>query len=443
MVDKCHANSQGVLIKIFCFLILILIHYAFNLVEPKNDFGWFVSFLIWCLGLFTVRRSLPLVIFFIFIFSYVTVPYYHFFALKKISFYSDFQSVEIINQVSFLNSLFLGFFSVALRGVNERNIPHPLYWFKSNYVFFYLSLFPCFIALIFGLQGESLLNSNYGVAETQKSPLHEYFILFYLFLILFHENKSKWHNFILLFMLILYCLKTMIYGGRVEVIQVVLLYCYLKFNFFRDISRFKIYILLFCCFVILTAIGFVRGNFISLLTSDDIFVTLLTIMHSDNSSQYVMTTSTDVYYASMRFIGLIDAGYFTLEYRVLSFLSFILNLFFSFDNFKELSNLAAAFVSEYRVGGGGLIGAYFYVWGGYIGVILVGLFLGMLLKYFHSNCNFIIKIYGIIILVTFPRWWAYTPINLTKMCVVALCIYVFYLILSCSFMKSKGLISNG
>lgn len=424
-------------ILVFLFLIfLVFIHYGINKVESGNGFTWMITLVVWFYGLINVRKSIPLIIFYVFIFSYISIPYHHYFSHRQISVYDDFQSEALINQVAFLNTVFLAVLGCMLRGVNDVNLSNPREWCKSNKVIFYISLLPCLISLLFGLSGESIISAGYGSGLSEKSALHEYFIVFSLFCWLFMEKNNRLQWIILSILIIGYSFKTLIYGGRIEVIQVLLLWGFAGHNYLKSYSKLKLSFLTGISLAVLLSLGIVRGNLPALVVSDSPINKFFEIIFRPDINPYVLSTSADVYYASMRLLGMADAGYIDFDFRVTSFISFLFNLPLSFSSLKEAANLAALHSSVFPVGGGGLISAYFFIWMGYFGVVIIAFLLGFTIREFYKKPHSFWRIYGLLVLVTFPRWWGYTPINLTKLCLVGVILYAIYLAAS-SFFRAK------
>ncbi|MFB2651856.1 hypothetical protein [Shewanella seohaensis] len=418
--------SKGELFKFLLIITLILFQYMINQIDIDNNYSWIITLVIWSVGVYTVRGSLPVLFVFIFIFSYISVPFHFFILHKQIGVYDDFQSIALINHVSFLNTLFISVLTLFLSNIKDVYLVKPSQWFRSNKLVFYVSLIPCVLSVYYGISGSSLLDSGYGTGNSEKSPLHEYFVIFIFFPLVFKEINNKLHELIIFLIVFVYSFKTIIYGGRIEVLQAGLLYCYLTYNYLKDISKVKLYTLVFLMFFVMSALGAIRGSFYQIISNPEVFEILKIIFLSDSSSPYLLTTSGDVYYASMRMLGMIDIGILDFETRIVSFFSFLFNVFLSFSPLKANANLAAFNSDVFPVGGGGLISAYFYVWLSYFGVILSSAFIGYSIKLFHGNSGVFIRIYGLMLLVTFPRWWGYTPINLTKLCVIAIVIYALY-----------------
>jgi hypothetical protein len=132
--------------------------------------------------------------------------------------------------------------------------------------------------------------------------------------------------------------------------------------------------------------------------------------------------------SSARIIGLIQEGFLGITQRSLSFISFVFSATIPPSLIQDYANLATYKQDIYRSGGGGLIAVYFYAWMGYAGPIFAGGFIGYFIKKAYTSDNIFLKLYGTTILFTFPRWFAYNPIFLSKFCFFSLIAYSLYLI---------------
>jgi hypothetical protein len=135
-------------------------------------------------------------------------------------------------------------------------------------------------------------------------------------------------------------------------------------------------------------------------------------LFSDNNLTYLASNQGDVIQSSGRILGLIQNNILSFSDRLLSFFSYILSPIIPSKLLPEYSNLASYKQDLYRSGGGGLIGVYFYTWLGLVGPIISGIFIGYFIKSFYSKNSIYYKLYGLCILITFPRWYAYNPIFL-------------------------------
>ena len=430
--------SYNELIKVFILIMLVFMHFLYIKISPENNFSWVISLIICFIGMYSSRKTLPLLIIYIFTLSYLFIPYYYFYGLKQISIYDDYQRVHLINQVAFLNSLFLCFFTIFTKDLNDNTLLKVDSWCESNPYIFYLALALSIYSLLFGLTGDNLLNSNYGSGLSEKSALYEYFIVFFFFALMFRDKSSLLQLYSVNILLVLYCAKTLIYGGRIEVVQIGLLYLYVNNDFLSGYSKKKLLLVSFIAIISLKVIGNIRGDFLYFTGSELSFDLVMSVLFQDDANAFLMSTSSDVYYASMRLLGMKEDNLITFEDNAFSFLSFLFNILFTFSSFKDEANLAALNRNQFNAGGGGMITAYFYTWLGYFGVIGIAVFLGKIITQIHqSSSSNVIKIYGIFVLVTFPRWWSYSPINLTKLCLFSIILYGVIVSLKKIIMKSR------
>ncbi|WP_318435581.1 hypothetical protein [Photobacterium leiognathi] len=275
---------------------------------------------------------------------------------------------------------------------------------------------------IYGLSGSTILYSSYGSGEINKSPMFEYSIIFFLIAMMM-SNQEKKKKLIILLFLLFFSIKSFLYGGRIEVIQIALVYAYVERNLLLKENVFKIFIVLGMSFLIFKFVGELRTNpemvrkIISLDFSDDI--------HYTNNNKILSTNASDVTQATTRMIGMVDDGEITLSYSIKSFFSYIFNLPLILNTeLSSYQNLAAYKKNIYNSGGGGLIVGYFYVWMGIIGPIFIGLFIGCITRWLYQMNNIYLNIYSLFVMVSFPRWFAYGPVILVKFCLVGV-IYVF------------------
>jgi multisubunit Na+/H+ antiporter MnhG subunit len=228
---------------------------------------------------------------------------------------------------------------------------------------------------------------------------------------------------VLLFILTFFVFNTFLHGGRIEALQAILLYGYLRYRFLVDVSKFRLAVALGVIFVLLTVIGLARSDpygFLAGLTSPQDFVKLFI---GAGRRDYVLSTEGDAFYASARMLGLIDVGLLSPATRVMSFVSYLFNIFAPSDFWPDYANLASYRTDTYSSGGGGLIAAYFFVWLGYAGPAIAGILIGLAIRGLYTSNSVPRQLYALLILVTFPRWYNYSPIVLVKFCVVGILLY--------------------
>jgi hypothetical protein len=279
---------------------------------------------------------------------------------------------------------------------------------------------------LFGISGDSLLDGGaYGSAE--KSTWNEYFIMFFLFLILSLPNYTFFYKSLLTTLALLYAIKNLLYGGRIEVLQFFLLIFYVFYVFNQKIKYKWFYLFLFVALYFNEVTSAVRSSPMDFFSGNywD-YLNPLIFLKSDNSLGYLASNQGDVLHSSARILGLIENNVLGFWERIFSFLSYAYSPFVPAKFFPEYSNLALYKQDFYSSGGGGLIGVYFFAWLGFIGPVFVGLFIGYFIRCFYTKKSIYYKIYGATLLITFPRWYAYNPIFIVKFCFYS--VFIFFMV---------------
>ncbi|MBW8327115.1 MAG: hypothetical protein K0M50_20290 [Prolixibacteraceae bacterium] len=148
-----------------------------------------------------------------------------------------------------------------------------------------------------------------------------------------------------------------------------------------------------------------------------------------------MTNQGDVAHASARMIGLIDIGILDFENRISSLFYYIISIFTKGYTFSDLGSLALYKKEIYQSGGGGLMPVYFFVWLSYWGVILAGYIVSKIVNIFITSNNSYLLLYAALVISTYPRWLAYDPITMFKLCGYIFPIYFIFKIFN---VKSKS-----
>ena len=223
-----------------------------------------------------------------------------------------------------------------------------------------------------------------------------------------------------------FSIKSILYGGRIEVIQIVLVLLYVQTNFFSRWSMKKLYLSLLLAFMVFFIIGRLRINpslMLEVFSAPSALFSFPTVSGTD----VVHSNFGDVQHASARMVGLVDTSFWDVEFRFKSWISYVFNIFLTGTQFKELSNLALIDQKVYGAGGGGFISAQFYVWLGWLGPIVSGSFLGWVFSNgLKINAKRSFSIYAFALLITFPRWYAYSPMSLVKICIITALFYILF-----------------
>ena len=413
---------------LFYSLILYFISIILYLVNPTSVYISTLTLIITFIFLFKFKNIIPLFIVFIFAILYNIDAYKYFHNNILLTAWMDFQEKYIINKVLLINALFI----ITLGSTIPRDINQSLTNFNfkkyKNNILFYINLFICIILFILGTRGSNIFESgSYNLDG--KSSLNEYALIFYFF-ILFYSNNSFFQKFIIILFSIVYIFKNILLGGRIEAIQLCLIYFLFNFVLKNKISyKFIFFIVIFGIYV-LNIINNIRSNPLEFLYGDHIsYFNPFNIFFTTSTNDYLNSNQGDVLQSSARLVGLLQIGILGLKERLLSFLFFIISPLTISKYLPDFVDLSHYKHDEYGSGGGGLISIYFYTWLSYFGPIVIGLFLGNVIKKFYIKTNIYYKIYGFFILISFPRWFSYNPIALIKFCLYSILIFYFYQII--------------
>lgn len=365
------------------------------------------------------RNVIPVFIFFIFSITYIQPFIYHFFLDVSVSFHKSFNdSYHLGFAISVYTLFFLSIFTFSNQ-VSDYTYLRKRITYNSSNIRYYVILAIILMLIHFTLRGESLLSGRYGSIEKQQSPLFEYVMIF-IAVISSYINDSKLFKRLLFLVIFFMICKDFLYGGRITSLQVLLLVFIL---FFEDvISKKKIYLLMLFGFLLLTAVEAVRSNpFLFLsgnFTLSDLFI--------KSSNHQLATNQGDIAQASARLIGLVESGVMTLKERVQSFIYSFISIFTPGFSFSNLTNLAAFKTDTYSAGGGAFFPIYFYVWLSYPGVIFSGFIVSKFIKVFINSTNNYLILFSCLVMCTFPRWLAYNPIVMFKLCMYVIPVYYFF-----------------
>jgi hypothetical protein len=401
---------------------------------PNNSFSWILVAVINLIYLHRFFRCVPIFIMFSFFLLYTFELYNFFISGYRISYWLDFQSASYLNKVIIMNGIFLCTLGSTLYNVTRDNIINTALLQKPDQFIFTLSTCLFFVCAHFGLSGSTILTSAYAAGGSSKSPLFEYSVVFFV-IALFSTRESKIQKSFIWMMFIFFSVKGFLYGGRIEVIPMALALFYFKTNFFRSWSLKKLYISMIVAFLLFSIIGRIRTN--PLIIFDIVNNPLVLFQFSQLASSGIVSSNYgDVLQASARMTGLVDTGIWELEFRIKSLFSYVFNVFLFGSELKDISNLALKDQDTYGAGGGGLISSQFYVWLGWIGPILVATFLGCIIKKgLQFGVSKPLSMYVFMLLITFPRWYAYVPLALVKMCLITSVLYYLSHLVSGVYIK--------
>jgi hypothetical protein len=268
-----------------------------------------------------------------------------------------------------------------------------------------------FFALLMVSDSGNAYTSNYRDVTENRYAFIDYSLVLILLSFTFSMDKS---NKLILFVITFYCVVCLLYGYRLRFLQMALL-AFLLFGEKRFSSKFifKACVLGFSFILIL---GVFRGV--------DKGLTLLSLFGSKDG--VVVSNQGGVFLNATMYVGLVERELISFTTRFTTFIGNFLSVFYSQMKLPIEYNLVGYLSSLYSIPGGGLIVGYLYVWGGYFSVIVVPFIIswGYNRLFSDTKVSQIFIIYWLVILFMLPRWFAYNPIHLLKMPIIAVLIYL-------------------
>ena len=360
------------------------------------------------------RKNTIIVMLFAFLATYLYVPKHFFVDNKLISFWPDYQKAEHFNFLSLLNQLYILGFVLGLRTINEATfLRERILGRRPSLILMILGTTVFVYTLINGLKGETLFAGvAYASEEVIKTTLHEYSIPVFLLIAIAINRHSMTQRFLLIALWVVYCAKTVAYGGRIEALQISILVL-LLFSEFRTHYKKQILLLVGAAISFGVLVGRVRNDPSILTNSSKI------LEARDNSADFIMSQQGDVTQSSLRLIGMVKDGTITTEDRLVSISSVAFGFLLPGRFLPESYNLPAFKQNISGSGGGSLISAIAYAWLSVFGPIVIGILTGLSLRLLYVRTDLASLAYGAMVASTFPRWIAYYPIALIKLSLIA------------------------
>jgi hypothetical protein len=400
-----------------CSAVLFLLIWVWKYIElaytsdPSNSDGFILLFITLAATILLIIRSVQHnnkvnVLIFIFISLYVYELIYYFILGYSIAFHSFFKDYGYYYKTLTILSLFLIFLLLSNVDAYKTTIIRT----EFNPLLFWLNFIIAFFIMLYGKTGYK-----------QMSPINEYFIVFFLVSFIFSKQTIGYR--LLLFSLAgVYGLKNVLLGGRIEMLQLGILMFAL---FFKDrISIKQLFLLVIVGTISLSAYEGIRSS----LKTDKAEVSDSKTMKLDGESNRISNQG-DVFYASVRIVGMIEDDLLTAQERFESFCYFLISPIMKGKDLPAVQDLSSYKKSEFSTGGGGLLPVFLYAWLYFPGVIIIALFIAYILRNLMNAQYAFFYCYSLLIVSTVPRWFAYYPTNIIKLCLLgALYIQICHII---------------
>lgn len=412
--------------EFFLFCVLFVIYFLTTQIELIDiSFFLFFCLLINLEVLYRVRKQKYLLILSLFAATY---PLYIFIAKAlgvRYHLYEAYQTEYLTSKVFLIQTVSLKLMLFKLERCSSfyNGIESHFVFRKNSLVFVSLLLSLFFMALASVIGNDfSALNGSYSI-ESSSSIFFEYCIPFLICAFLYSKNNVE--KRILLIFFVVFMVLPLLMGRRLPFLMVSLLFFY--FYYIDRVSTRGVFLLVLLGFAILSVIASFRiGGDVEVL--DSFFAISKDGVMENNQGGVIISAAT--------YLGLIDDGYFDFGFRLRSLIGMFLSPFTTSDlalpeTFVNFSAMKYANIP----GNGGLPGVYFYIWGGWLGVILGSLIINKVLSgYGKGRYRTAIALF---FLVTFPRWYAYNMIILFKMLFWFIVLLVLVDLINSKFSKLK------
>lgn len=389
---KSMTIKKNRLITISVAMLLIAIG-LLNMYSGNVVFSAILTLLVSAYNFYSVRKNIARLIMFGFIlFSNYSIcfPLY----ISPIdSLYASFSNTEpgcisIFVLLAF-NSLLLLFGACELRNedFSEKIISDE----NNNPIIGVGAIFLVILIFVFGFGRPDTAGERGTV-----SAYYEYAIII-IMIGLIYSAKNKVLRNTLLIIAIAYCVQDLVYGGRITSLQMLIM-LFLVFFHDKKINLIKIAPMVIVGLAVFTAVGEMRGSF------NFSFTAIVKAFTSLFSGGFALDTAYAAYYASEVFVVAALRDSSALKLSML--FSFLVSLVTGGGGID--SNLSVYTKEIMWHGGGGVTPFYMYYYLGFIGVIVIALYISFLLQKTYWNKSLYSKALIVYITYSVPRWYLYS-----------------------------------
>jgi len=409
---KNYLKADKMLIFLTAFILYL---YSYFHLDQIIYGKWLVVFglLISSYLIIISRKFKPLCIFFVFAALYqVNLISYYFHGVDISGGFDTFDFIQYYNETELIHFLFISSIAFFIPKIN-----HPIYikdyisYRHSPLIFWTTFLFAAFL-IIFGLRGGGIVESGgYGNIEVETiggTSLFEYVICLIPILIV-TSKRTLIYKFAIAFIVIYFCFKGLSFGIRNQVLQLILMSLALYDN--KALKYYKLILVGIIPLYIFLIYGAIRVNPFIIFSNN--FTDIL-IEPFNNFTRALLGNQNDIFYASVRMLGMVEQGIISEIERINVLVYNLLAIILPYSFLPPIANLASYKQNIYGSLGGGLISMYWYVFMGYSGVIFIAYIIGKIFKTFYKTTNIFLVLYVLMILSTYPRWFGYNQISFFK-----------------------------
>lgn len=361
------------------------------------------------------KKFKPLAVFFIFSFTYiyVSIPYF-FQGVPLGGGYSDFIDEAYYQKVLVIHSLMISVIALVLPKFDKSFLLRDLLPKRESNLTFYVLIVLMLYMALFSKTGTNILESGGYASDDFKTERVGGLSIFGYFLIILpvgyiYSNGERFKKLLLIICTIIYCIKGVLFGGRIEILQASLL-IFILFIDNKKISLGKIILYSTVPAYVLAIFGAIRSNPLIILEGMDEI-----LMRPFNDYLSVFGNQMNVYYSSNRLVGMVDTEVISYWQRIETFAYNLIAPVVPYGRLPDIANLAGYKKDEFAAGGGALISVYFWVFLSYPGVVMIGTYFGWIMRKIKRSSSTYFGLYLIMVLSTYPTWLGYNPISMFKL----------------------------
>ncbi|WP_092030934.1 hypothetical protein [Marinobacter sp. DSM 26671] len=351
-----------------------------------------IFFHIW--KLFQFKNSPELA--FLLLFS-LTYPLFWVLALGlnvDIHYFSSNVNDRLITKAFSAQGLFLVCIFLGMRDTTPVLISQ--YPCRNSSIIFWGCILAMIVSLVVAVSSidGSIFQQSYDYEESSSSILFEY-VLILIIIGYAYSGDKKLRQASLLFMSLMFVITPLYFGKRLPASMVAFAILLL---FWRPKNLRAVALIFFIGFFMLSALAIYRVG--------ESGQSMVNVLLNIGDHGAMRNNQGGVIYSSAAYMKLSEQGIFDLIFGLQSVVNTALSIFLPSSMVDKSAYINFAAMSYIPIpGNGGLPGVSFFVWGRVVAVVIMGFFLGWLMK--RSRFDYLTSVYVSFLFFTFPRWMAY------------------------------------
>lgn len=234
---------------------------------------------------------------------------------------------------------------------------------------------------------------------------YEYSIVLFILAFLYCRNKIAYS--LTSFILLLYVVNDLVFGNRATALQ--LITCWFLIFMSNRVSIFKMIPFGICGVFIMSSVSLIRANIIAGFSISGIVADLL-------EKKLSLDTAYSAFFTSTTFFR--TEGLVSISTRLKMFVKFIQLQFLGGSVIKD-ADLSLYTHNFFEHWFGGVLPYYFHFYLGYVGVIIIGIYISFLIRKVCVQTNIessksFLKCASVYFVSTTPRWYLYSPAPLFR-----------------------------